>query len=93
MINELSGPTVSLDVPSGIDATTGKPLGEAVAPDRTVTRALPKTGRPVPSQGPSISWISVSPEQSTTDSISSTNFRSETTTGFDSNSRPIFASV
>jgi len=43
-MNELSGPTVSLDVPSGIDATTGEPLGEAVAPDRTVTLALPKTG-------------------------------------------------
>lgn len=43
-MNELSGPTVSLDVPSGIDATTGEPLGEAVVPDRTVTLALPKTG-------------------------------------------------
>lgn len=43
-MNELSGPTVSLDVPSGIDATTGEPLGAAVAPDRTVTLALPKTG-------------------------------------------------
>ncbi|MFB6219741.1 MAG: NAD(P)H-hydrate epimerase [Halobacteriaceae archaeon] len=35
---------VSLDVPSGVDATTGEPLGAAVAPDRTVTLALPKTG-------------------------------------------------
>ena len=43
-MNERAGPTVSLDVPSGIDATTGEPLGEAVAPDRTVTLALPKTG-------------------------------------------------
>ena len=37
-------PTVSLDVPSGIDATTGDALGVAVDPTRTVTLALPKTG-------------------------------------------------
>jgi NAD(P)H-hydrate epimerase len=43
-MNELPGATVSLDVPSGIDATTGEPLGPAVTPDRTVTLALPKTG-------------------------------------------------
>jgi NAD(P)H-hydrate epimerase len=47
-MNDLSGPTVSLDVPSGIDATTGESLGEAVAPDRTVTLALPKTGLDAP---------------------------------------------
>jgi len=43
-LNELSEPIVSLDVPSGLDATTGEPLGGAVAPTRTVTLALPKTG-------------------------------------------------
>lgn len=42
--NHLPGPTVSLDVPSGIDATTGETHGVAVRPDRTVTLALPKTG-------------------------------------------------
>jgi len=47
-INDRSGPTVSLDVPSGIDATTGEALGEAVAPARTVTLALPKTGLDAP---------------------------------------------
>ena len=47
-MNDLSGPTVSLDVPSGIDATTGEPLGTAVTPDRTVTLALPKTGLDAP---------------------------------------------
>ena len=36
--------TLSLDVPSGIDATTGETLGIAVRPDRIVTLALPKTG-------------------------------------------------
>lgn len=47
-MSDLSGPTVSLDVPSGIDATTGEALGEVVAPDRTVTLALPKTGLDAP---------------------------------------------
>jgi len=47
-MNELAGPTVSLDVPSGVDATTGETLGTAVAPDRTVTLALPKTGLDAP---------------------------------------------
>lgn len=35
---------VSLDVPSGRDATTGGASGPVVDPDRTVTLALPKTG-------------------------------------------------
>jgi NAD(P)H-hydrate epimerase len=43
-VNGGSHPTVSLDVPSGVDATTGETLGVAVSPDRTVTLALPKTG-------------------------------------------------
>lgn len=44
ILNQQRGPIVSLDVPSGIDATTGETLGVAVTPDRTVTLALPKTG-------------------------------------------------
>jgi NAD(P)H-hydrate epimerase len=47
-MNGFSGSTVSLDVPSGIDATTGETLGEAVVPARTVTLALPKTGLDAP---------------------------------------------
>jgi len=43
-MDDLPGPTVSLDVPSGRDATTGEAPGAAVVPDRTVTLALPKTG-------------------------------------------------
>lgn len=42
--NELEGSVVSLDVPSGLDATTGEVPGDAVAPDRVVTLALPKRG-------------------------------------------------
>ena len=44
ILNQQGDPIVSLDVPSGIDATTGETLGVAVTPDRTVTLALPKTG-------------------------------------------------
>jgi NAD(P)H-hydrate epimerase len=36
--------TVSLDVPSGIDATTGTQPGPAVSADHVATLALPKTG-------------------------------------------------
>ena len=43
-VNRHGAPVVSLDVPSGVDATTGETLGDAVEPDRTVTLALPKTG-------------------------------------------------
>ena len=35
---------LSLDVPTGRDATTGAEPGAAVAPDRVLTLALPKTG-------------------------------------------------
>jgi len=35
---------LSLDVPSGLDATTGEAPGLVVRPNRTVTLALPKTG-------------------------------------------------
>jgi NAD(P)H-hydrate epimerase len=35
---------VSLDVPSGLNATTGETPGQVVRPERTLTLALPKTG-------------------------------------------------
>lgn len=43
-MNHHGAPIASLDVPSGIDATTGETLGVAVEPDIVVTLALPKTG-------------------------------------------------
>lgn len=43
-LNRAAAPVVSLDVPSGVDATTGETRGVAVAPSRTVTLALPKPG-------------------------------------------------
>jgi len=42
--NQSAGRILSLDVPSGVNATTGDILGEAIRPERTLTLALPKTG-------------------------------------------------
>ena len=41
---DAAGTVVSLDVPSGTNATTGEAPGAAIAPDVTATLALPKTG-------------------------------------------------
>ena len=43
-MNSHTAPTISLDVPSGIDATTGAVGSTAVRPTQTLTLALPKTG-------------------------------------------------
>lgn len=37
-------PVIALDVPSGIDATTGEAPGASIRADRTLTLALPKSG-------------------------------------------------
>jgi len=37
-------PIISLDVPSGVDATTGETPGNFINPNHTLTLALPKTG-------------------------------------------------
>jgi NAD(P)H-hydrate epimerase len=42
--NRQSRRTLSLDVPSGLDATTGQAPGVVVCPERTLTLALPKAG-------------------------------------------------
>lgn len=42
--NELGSRVLSLDVPSGLDATTGDAPGPVMHPERTLTLALPKTG-------------------------------------------------
>jgi NAD(P)H-hydrate epimerase len=42
--NRHSRRTLSLDVPSGLDATSGQAPGVVVRPERTLTLALPKTG-------------------------------------------------
>ncbi len=43
-IDRSDQPVVSLDVPSGVDSTTGECPGSAVAATATLTLALPKTG-------------------------------------------------
>lgn len=43
-MNRTRSPVLSLDVPSGVDATTGETRGVSVDSVRTVTLALPKTG-------------------------------------------------
>jgi len=43
-INSLPTPVVSIDIPSGVDASTGKILGAALYADLTVTFGLPKIG-------------------------------------------------
>lgn len=44
LINEAQVPVVAIDIPSGLDAVRGVPLGVAVEADLTVTFALPKLG-------------------------------------------------
>ncbi len=43
-INRLPTPVLSVDLPSGLDADTGHPLGTCIQADRTVTIGLPKRG-------------------------------------------------
>ncbi len=42
--NGIGSPIVSLDIPSGVDATTGDAVGDHVRASATLTLALPKTG-------------------------------------------------
>lgn len=42
--NEQKSPKLSLDVPSGVDATTGETPGDFINADWTMTLGLPKTG-------------------------------------------------
>jgi NAD(P)H-hydrate epimerase len=44
LCNQYANRVLSLDVPSGLDATTGEASGLVVHPERTLTLALPKTG-------------------------------------------------
>lgn len=43
-INGSGLPVISLDIPSGLDSSAGRPLGIAVEADMTVTFCLPKVG-------------------------------------------------
>ncbi len=47
-LNTLQPPIVAIDIPSGLDADTGKPLGTAVRASLTITFGLPKIGHLIP---------------------------------------------
>ncbi|MDD3925366.1 MAG: NAD(P)H-hydrate dehydratase [bacterium] len=44
LLNSTGGAVLAVDIPSGLDADSGKPFPEAVQAARTVTLALPKPG-------------------------------------------------
>jgi len=44
LINEAGCPVLAVDIPSGLDGTTGNPLGIAIVANTTVTFQLPKKG-------------------------------------------------
>src|SRR5581483_4435396 len=43
-INEAGIPILAVDVPSGLNAETGEPMGEAIRATRTITVGAPKVG-------------------------------------------------
>ena len=47
-LNTLQKPVVAIDIPSGLDANTGKPLGTAIRAFLTITFGLPKVGHLIP---------------------------------------------
>jgi hydroxyethylthiazole kinase-like uncharacterized protein yjeF len=53
-INSLPQSMIAVDIPSGLDATTGKVLGEAIRADLTVTFGLAKIGHVVE---PGVSYV------------------------------------
>jgi NAD(P)H-hydrate epimerase len=44
LVKGLGKPVVAVDIPSGLSADTGAPLGEVLSAQRTVTFGLPKVG-------------------------------------------------
>jgi hypothetical protein len=61
--NEHARGVLSLDVPSGLNATTGEAPGVVVHPDRTLTLALPKTGLASISSELYVGDIGIPPEE------------------------------
>src|SRR5512136_3347426 len=47
-LNTLQKPVVAIDIPSGLDADTGKPLGTAIRASLTITFGSPKIGHLIP---------------------------------------------
>jgi NAD(P)H-hydrate epimerase len=55
-LNRLQRPMVAIDIPSGLDANTGRPLGAAIRASLTVTFGLPKVGQLI---SPGIDYVGV----------------------------------
>lgn len=53
-INAQPAPVIALDVPSGLDATTGEPAHPCINATTTITLALPKTGLLTPTARPHV---------------------------------------
>ena len=53
-INAQPAPVIALDVPSGLDATTGAPARPCINATATITLALPKTGLLTPAARPHV---------------------------------------
>jgi len=47
-LNTLQRPIIAIDIPSGLDADTGKPLGTAIRASLSITFGLPKIGHLIP---------------------------------------------
>ena len=58
-INQLSIPTISLDLPSGMNCDTGAILVDAVQADRTYTFAAAKPGLLLPSAAPHVGQLEI----------------------------------
>jgi len=55
-LNTLQKPIVAIDIPSGLDANTGKPLGTAIRASLTITFGLPKVGHLI---SPGLDYVGV----------------------------------
>ncbi|MDB6121463.1 MAG: Bifunctional NAD(P)H-hydrate repair enzyme [Pedosphaera sp.] len=61
-INELQTRVLSIDVPSGLNADTGKPEGAAIQASITLTLGAPKQGLLMPAALPYVGQLEVAPE-------------------------------
>ncbi|MGI5892119.1 MAG: NAD(P)H-hydrate dehydratase [Bacillota bacterium] len=59
LLNECSRPVLACDIPSGLCAHSGQPLGAAVRADRTVTLAFCKLGLVLPPAAPYVGKLTV----------------------------------
>jgi len=59
MLNESDTPVISCDIPSGLNSTTGQPLGAAVKADVTVTFGFCKLGLVLPAAKPYVGELVV----------------------------------